>query len=92
MTISALAGTCKSLLMLLTTSVRLPRNKPANAYSDNVSGTGVTAPSTVAGSAPKATVTGNFSPGWASHHSRISNAPPRCANQRMMTLFLAIFC
>ena len=56
--ISAEAGTIKSLPILFTTSVRLLRNKPAKAYSDNVSGTGVTAPKIVAGSAPKATDTG----------------------------------
>ena len=45
-------------------SVLLPRNKPAKAYSLKLSGTGVTAPRMVAGSAPSATATGNFSPGY----------------------------
>ncbi|CSD02959.1 Uncharacterised protein [Vibrio cholerae] len=76
----------------MTTSVRLPRNSPANAYSDKVSGTGVTAPRMVAGSAPNATLTGKGSPGCFSIQSRKSNAPPRWANQRMMTLLRAIFC
>ena len=43
--------------------MRLPRSRPANWYSDSVSGTGVTAPRIVAGSAPSATATGNGSPG-----------------------------
>lgn len=41
-----------------TTSVRLPRSRPAKAYSERLSGTGVTAPRMVAGSAPNATHTG----------------------------------
>lgn len=44
--------------MALTSSVREPRNSPAKAYSERVSGTGVTAPRMVAGSAPSATHTG----------------------------------
>ncbi len=47
------------------TSVRLPRSRPANWYSESVSGTGVTAPSMVAGSAPSATAIGNGWPGRA---------------------------
>ena len=49
--------------MHLTISVRAPRSSPANWYSDSVSGTGVTAPRIVAGSAPSATATGNGLPG-----------------------------
>jgi hypothetical protein len=41
-----------------TTSVLAPRSRPANWYSDSESGTGVTAPRIVAGSAPSATATG----------------------------------
>ena len=48
-----------------TSSVVQPRSRPANWYSDSVSGTGVTAPRIVAGSAPSATATGNGSPGIA---------------------------
>jgi hypothetical protein len=48
------------------TSVRLPRSRPANWYSDRLSGTGVTAPRMVAGSAPSATAIGNGWPGLAS--------------------------
>ena len=66
-TISARAGTCSitpaSPTDESTTSVRLPRSRPANWYSDSVSGTGVTAPSIVAGSAPSATAIGNGWPG-----------------------------
>ena len=76
----------------LATSVLLPRNKPAKAYSDKESGTGVTAAKIVAGSAPKATETGKGLPGLAVWNSLKSKAPPRCANQRIMTLFLAITC
>jgi hypothetical protein len=57
-TISAEAGTCSVLPSAATTSVRLPRSRPANWYSDRLSGTGVTAPRMVAGSAPIATATG----------------------------------
>ncbi len=39
---------------IVTTSVLVPRSRPAKAYSDRVSGTGVTAPRMVAGSAPSA--------------------------------------
>ncbi len=52
--------------MHFTTSVRAPRSRPANWYSESVSGTGVTAPRIVAGSAPSATATGNGAPGFAS--------------------------
>ena len=45
--------------MHFTISVRAPRSKPANWYSDSESGTGVTAPRIVAGSAPSATASGN---------------------------------
>ena len=62
-TISALAGTCRSLLRHFTISVLAPRNNPANWYSESLSGTGVTAPSMVAGSAPSATAIGNGWPG-----------------------------
>ena len=62
-TISADAGTCRSCVRHLTISVRAPRSRPANWYSDSVSGTGVTAPRIVAGSAPSATAIGNGSPG-----------------------------
>ncbi len=62
-TISARAGTCSVEPMQLATSVGPPRSSPANWYSDSVSGTGVTAPSIVAGSAPSATAIGNGSPG-----------------------------
>ena len=50
--------------MHFTTSVGAPRSRPANWYSDSVSGTGVTAPRMVAGSAPSATATGNGWPGF----------------------------
>ncbi|CFN69810.1 Uncharacterised protein [Bordetella pertussis] len=86
-TISAEAGTDRSLPSALTTSVREPRSSPANWYSDSVSGTGVTAPRMVAGSAPSATVMGNGLPGWAWAWSRKSSAPPRCDSQRMISLF-----
>ena len=65
--------------------MRLPRSSPAKAYSDRLSGTGVTAARMVAGSAPRATATGKGSPGWARCQSRKSRAPPRWASQRMMT-------
>ena len=48
----------------------IPRSRPANWYSESVSGTGVTAPSRVAGSAPSATATGNGSRGCARQWSR----------------------
>ncbi len=67
------------------TSVGPPRSRPANWYSDSESGTGVTAPSIVAGSAPSATAIGNGRPGSARACSRKSSAPPRCASQRMIT-------
>ena len=78
--------------MQRTISVRDPRSSPANWYSDNVSGTGVTAPRIVAGSAPSATAIGNAAPGDCAAWSRKSSAPPRCASQRMITLFRAITC
>ena len=59
------AGTCNSLPIALTISVRLPRSRPANWYSLKVSGTGVTAPRMVAGSAPSATAMGYGWPGLA---------------------------
>ena len=45
--------------MHFTSSVFEPRSRPANWYSESESGTGVTAPRMVAGSAPSATATGN---------------------------------
>ena len=48
-TISALAGTCRSWVRQRATSVRFPRSRPANWYSESASGTGVTAASMVAG-------------------------------------------
>jgi hypothetical protein len=88
-TISAVAGTCKasapSPTLDATSSVRLPRSSPANWYSDSESGTGVTAPRMVAGSAPSATAIGKGRPGLACANSRKSSAPPRWASQRMMT-------
>jgi hypothetical protein len=75
-----------------TISVRPPRSRPANWYSESVSGTGVTAPRIVAGSAPSATATGKGVPGCAFAWSRKSSAPPRCASQRMITLSRAITC
>jgi hypothetical protein len=74
------------------TSVRLPRSRPANWYSDRLSGTGVTAPRMVAGSAPSATAIGKGWPGLASAKSRKSSAPPRWASQRMMTCRGPISC
>ncbi len=95
-TISALAGTCSitpaSPTPQSTTSVRLPRSRPANWYSDSVSGTGVTAPRMVAGSAPSATAIGNGWPGLAAAKSRKSSAPPRWASQRMITWRRPITC
>ena len=74
------------------TSVGPPRRRPANWYSDSESGTGVTAPSIVAGSAPSATAIGKSCPGCARANSRKSSAPPRCASQRMITWLRAITC
>ena len=68
-----------------TSSVREPRSRPANWYSDSVSGTGVTAPRMVAGSAPNATATGYGLAGNFWQWSRKSSAPPRCASQRMIS-------
>src|SRR5882757_3770535 len=59
------------------------RSRPANWYSDSWSGTGVTAPRMVAGSAPSATAIGKGWPGRASRWSRKSSAPPRCDSQRI---------
>jgi hypothetical protein len=42
----------------LVSSVLAPRSRPAKAYSESASGTGVTAPRVVAGSAPRAMATG----------------------------------
>ncbi len=72
------AGTCRSCDRHLTISVRLPRSSPANWYSESVSGTGVTAPRMVAGSAPSATAIGKGLPGMRARWSRKSSAPPRC--------------
>jgi hypothetical protein len=85
-------GLSPSPTPLSTTSVRPPRKRPANWYSDKVSGTGVTAPRMVAGSAPKATAIGNGWPGLARANSRKSSAPPRWASQRMMTSRRPITC
>ena len=57
--ISECAGTSSSLSLhrgvrQFANSVLPPRSKPAKAYSESESGTGVTAPSVVAGSAPSA--------------------------------------
>src|SRR2546430_4323513 len=49
-----------------------------------LSGTGVTAPRIVAGSAPSATATGKGSTGRASQCSRKSIAPPRWGSHLMM--------
>ena len=65
-TISARAGTCSVStpgVMHFASSVRPPRSSPANWYSESVSGTGVTAPRMVAGSAPSTTATGYGLPG-----------------------------
>jgi hypothetical protein len=64
-TISALAGTCRSLPTRLHQLGALPRSRPAKAYSERLSGTGVTAPRMVAGSAPSATATGKGLPRMA---------------------------
>jgi hypothetical protein len=71
--------------------VRAPRSNPANWYSEIASGTGVTAASIVAGSAPSATATGKgsceiFRWSWK------SSAPPRCASQRMISRSRPITC
>lgn len=91
-TISAVAGTCRGTPKAAVTSVRAPRSRPANWYSLNESGTGVTAPSSVAGSAPSATATGYGLPGFAAQWSAKSSAPPRWASQRTMTWLRAITC
>ena len=52
MTISALAGTINGTVLAATSSTFAPRIRPANWYSDRVSGTGVTAARMVPGSAP----------------------------------------
>ena len=62
-----------------TSSVRAPRSRPANWYSDSVSGTGVTAPRIVAGSAPSATATGN---GVARMRQRVVAEVERAAAMR----------
>jgi hypothetical protein len=64
-----LAGTCEVDMAALDQFGALPRNSPAKAYSESVSGTGVTAPRMVAGSAPSATATGKGSPGFVCCHS-----------------------
>jgi len=64
-TISAHAGTSRPLSRQASNSVRSPRSRPANWYSDRPSGIGITAASSVAGSAPTTTATGNGSPGRA---------------------------
>ena len=56
--------------MHFTTSERLPRSRPANAYSESVFGIGVTAARIVAGSAPRLTATGNRSPGCLAWNAR----------------------
>ena len=78
--------------MQAATSVRLPRSSPAKAYSERVSGTGVTAPRVVAGSLPRATATGKGSPGCFACQSRKSRAPPRWESQRMITRFRPSTC
>ena len=52
MTISAWAGTISGTVLQSTSSTLGPRSRPANWYSDRVSGTGVTAARMVPGSAP----------------------------------------
>ena len=55
--------------MHFTSCVRAPRMSPAKAYSDSVSGIGVTAARIVAGSAPMLIATGKGSSGWRAHHA-----------------------
>jgi hypothetical protein len=69
-----LQASAPSPTLLSTTSVRLPRSRPANWYSDSVSGTGVTAPRMVAGSAPSATAIGNGRPGWPREVAEVQRA------------------
>ena len=52
MTISAWAGTISGTVFAGTRSTLDPRSRPANWYSDRVSGTGVTAARITPGSAP----------------------------------------
>src|SRR6266513_3370699 len=91
-TISLDAGTCRSEPRHFASSVREPRSSPANGYSESVSGTGVTAPRIVAGSAPSATATGKGSTGRSSQCSRKSIAPPRWVSHLMMSLSGAMSC
>ena len=63
--ISLPAGASSPVSALCQTRVRSPRSRPANSYSDSVSGTGATAASMVAGSAPIATSSGNGLSGCA---------------------------
>ena len=58
MTISASAGTMSGTLVAGATRGRSPRRRPAKLISERFSGSGITAASMVAGSAPMATATG----------------------------------
>ena len=84
------AGTCSFDAAFADRRCRRPRcgRRAAGRRTgirDRLSGTGVTAPRIVAGSAPSATAIGNGWPGLARAKSRKSSAPPRWASQRMMT-------
>ncbi len=61
MTISASAGTIRGTVLAATSSALAPRIRPANWYSDRVSGTGVTAARMVPGSAPRIAQAGRAS-------------------------------
>ena len=91
MTISAVAGTFKGWLTQSTSSTRSPRSRPANWYSDMVSGTGVTAAMVVPGSAPMTAAAGKGSR-RSDFHRRCCWAPPRCLSQRMIVLSRSITC
>ena len=75
-----------------TSSTFAPRKRPANWYSERVSGTGVTAARMVPGSAPSTAQAGRGSRLPAAFQRRWCWAPPRWASQRMMVRSLPSTC
>ena len=96
MTISAWAGTLSGTVRQAASSTFFSRNRPANWYSESVSGTGVTAAIMVAGSAPITAAAGKPSrrssgEAWAFQRANCW-APPRWCSQRISVVSRPVTC